>query len=48
MALRVLIYPLRPGDLTPPYWVAMSATAITLWSNRHAAPGIDAVPGAQL
>lgn len=22
---RLLLYPLRPADLTPPYWVAMGA-----------------------
>ncbi|EFD53842.1 conserved hypothetical protein [Mycobacterium tuberculosis 02_1987] len=27
---RLLLYPLRPADLTPPYWVAMGATAITV------------------
>ena len=30
VALRLLIYPLSPADLTPPYWVAMGATAITV------------------
>ncbi|MGH3437653.1 MAG: tellurite resistance/C4-dicarboxylate transporter family protein [Sciscionella sp.] len=29
VAARMLLYPLRPSDLTPPYWVAMGATAIT-------------------
>lgn len=27
---RMLVYPLRPADLTPPYWVSMGATAITV------------------
>jgi tellurite resistance protein TehA-like permease len=26
---RMLFRPLSPGDLTPPYWIAMGATAIT-------------------
>jgi tellurite resistance protein TehA-like permease len=30
VAARMLLYPLRPEDLTPPYWVAMGATAITV------------------
>lgn len=29
VAGRLLLYPVRPVDLTPPYWVAMGATAIT-------------------
>lgn len=27
---RLLLYPLRPSELTPPYWVSMGATAITV------------------
>ncbi|HEY7176513.1 MAG TPA: tellurite resistance/C4-dicarboxylate transporter family protein, partial [Micromonosporaceae bacterium] len=30
VAARLLSYPLRPSDLTPPFWVAMGATAITV------------------
>jgi tellurite resistance protein TehA-like permease len=30
VAARMLLYPMRPEDLTPPYWVAMGATAITV------------------
>jgi tellurite resistance protein TehA-like permease len=30
VAARMLLYPLRPADLTLPYWVAMGATAITV------------------
>nr|WP_276534169.1 hypothetical protein [Dietzia kunjamensis] len=30
VALRLLLYPLRPRDLDPPYWVAMGAAAITV------------------
>lgn len=29
VALRLLTRPVRPADITPPYWVAMGATAIT-------------------
>ncbi|AXH98049.1 tellurite resistance protein permease [Ornithinimicrobium avium] len=30
VALRVMLYPLRPEHLDPPYWVAMGAVAITI------------------
>jgi tellurite resistance protein TehA-like permease len=30
VATRALLYDLRPTDLTPPYWVSMGATAITV------------------
>lgn len=30
VTLRMMLYPLRPIDLTPPYWVAMGACAITV------------------
>ncbi|MFD4469171.1 tellurite resistance/C4-dicarboxylate transporter family protein [Rhodococcus sp. NPDC058505] len=30
VALRAMLYPLRPEDLDPPYWVAMGAVAITV------------------
>lgn len=30
VAARMLLYPLRSEDLTPPYWVSMGATAITV------------------
>ena len=30
VALRVMLYPLRPEHLDPPYWVAMGAVAITV------------------
>jgi tellurite resistance protein TehA-like permease len=32
---RMLLYPLRPEDLTPPYWVAMGATAITVLAGAR-------------
>lgn len=30
VTLRMMLYPLRPVDLTPPHWVAMGACAITV------------------
>ena len=46
VAVRLLAYPFRPADLTPPYWVAMGATAITVsrarassrWRTRRWSP----------
>ncbi len=35
VAARMLYYPLRPEDLTPPYWVAMGATAITVLAGAR-------------
>ncbi|XRQ14311.1 tellurite resistance/C4-dicarboxylate transporter family protein, partial [Actinomadura welshii] len=35
VAARMLLYPLRPADLTPPYWVAMGATAITVLAGAR-------------
>ncbi|WP_207946502.1 tellurite resistance/C4-dicarboxylate transporter family protein [Actinomadura sp. 7K507] len=35
VAARLLLYPLRPDDLTPPYWVAMGATAITVLAGAR-------------
>ncbi|MEU8802888.1 tellurite resistance/C4-dicarboxylate transporter family protein [Spirillospora sp. NPDC048819] len=35
VAARMLLYPLRPVDLTPPYWVAMGATAITVLAGAR-------------
>jgi tellurite resistance protein TehA-like permease len=32
---RLLIYPLTPLDLNPPYWVAMGATAITVLAGAR-------------
>ncbi|MCO5967817.1 tellurite resistance/C4-dicarboxylate transporter family protein [Actinoallomurus soli] len=34
VAVRLLFRPPRPEDLTPPYWVAMGATAITALAGR--------------
>ncbi len=35
VAARMMFYPLRPEDLTPPYWVAMGATAITVLAGAR-------------
>lgn len=47
---RMLLYDLRPADLTPPYWVAMGATAITVVAGARIvgmaeAPMVDATRG---
>lgn len=34
-AARLLLYDIRPADLTPPYWVAMGATAITVLAGAR-------------
>jgi tellurite resistance protein TehA-like permease len=39
---RMLFYPLRPEDLTPPYWVAMGATAITVLAGARIVEMADA------
>ncbi|OBG19874.1 tellurite resistance protein permease [Mycolicibacterium celeriflavum] len=39
---RMLLYPLRPVDLTPPYWVAMGATAITVLAGARIVEMADA------
>jgi tellurite resistance protein TehA-like permease len=38
----MLLYPLRPQDLTPPYWVAMGATAITVVAGARIVQMADA------
>lgn len=50
VALRMLLYELRPVDLTPPYWVAMGACAITVLAGARIvemddAPMVDATRG---
>ena len=50
VALRMLLYDLRPVDLNPPYWVAMGACAITVLAGARivemaAAPMVDATRG---
>jgi len=42
VAARLLLYPLRPDDLTPPYWVAMGATAITVVAGARIVQMADA------
>lgn len=39
---RLLLYPLRPIDLTPVYWVAMGATAITVLAGARIVQMADA------
>ncbi|GAA1807870.1 tellurite resistance/C4-dicarboxylate transporter family protein [Agromyces neolithicus] len=50
VGVRMLAYPFRPADLTPPYWVAMGATAITVVAGARIvemadAPMVDATRG---
>jgi len=42
VAARMLLYPLRPADLTPPYWVSMGATAITVVAGARIVQMADA------
>ncbi len=42
VAARMLLYPLKPEDLTPPYWVAMGATAITVVAGARIVQMADA------
>jgi tellurite resistance protein TehA-like permease len=50
VAARMLLYPLRPVDLTPPYWIAMGATAISVLAGAKIVamadtPMVDATRG---
>ncbi|MGH3744587.1 MAG: tellurite resistance/C4-dicarboxylate transporter family protein [Mycobacteriales bacterium] len=50
VTIRLLTYPVTPADLTPPYWVAMGATAITVVAGARIvqmadAPMVDATRG---
>lgn len=50
VSLRMMLYPLRPEDLNPPYFVAMGALAITVLAGARIvemaqAPMIDATRG---
>ncbi len=50
VALRMMIYEFGPRDLTPPYWVAMGACAITVLAGARIvemadAPMVDATRG---
>jgi tellurite resistance protein TehA-like permease len=42
VAARMMLYPLSPSDLTPPYWVAMGATAITVLAGARIVQMADA------
>lgn len=42
VAARMLLYPLHPEDLTPPYWVSMGATAITVVAGARIVEMADA------
>jgi tellurite resistance protein TehA-like permease len=42
VAIAMLLYPLEPEDLTPPYWVAMGATAITVVAGARITQMADA------
>lgn len=42
VALRLMLYPLVPADLTPPYWVAMGALAITVLAGARIVEMADA------
>lgn len=42
VAARVLFYPMRPTDMTPPYWVSMGATAITVVAGARIMQMADA------
>lgn len=42
VACRLLLYPFGPEDLTPPYWVAMGATAITVVAGARIVQMADA------
>ncbi|MDQ4215575.1 tellurite resistance/C4-dicarboxylate transporter family protein [Microbacterium capsulatum] len=50
VGVRMLAHPVRPADLTPPFWVAMGATAITVVAGARIvemadAPMVDATRG---
>ena len=42
VSLRMMLYQLRPQDLTPPYWVAMGAVAITVLAGARIVEMADA------
>jgi tellurite resistance protein TehA-like permease len=50
VSARLMLYDLHPQDLTPPYWVAMGASAITVLAGARVvemadAPMVDATRG---
>jgi tellurite resistance protein TehA-like permease len=42
VSLRMMTYDLKPTDLTPPYWVAMGASAITVLAGARIVEMADA------
>jgi tellurite resistance protein TehA-like permease len=42
VALRLMLYPFGPADLTPPYWVSMGALAITVLAGARIVEMADA------
>jgi tellurite resistance protein TehA-like permease len=42
VSLRLMLYALRPEDLTPPYWVSMGALAITVLAGARIVEMADA------
>ena len=50
VALRLMLYPLTPSDLDPPYWVSMGAIAITVVAgasivDMESTPMVESVRG---
>ncbi|MEO7060235.1 MAG: tellurite resistance/C4-dicarboxylate transporter family protein [Lapillicoccus sp.] len=50
VALRIMLYALRPADVDPPYWVSMGAVAITVVAGAQvvemdSSPMVDATRG---
>lgn len=43
VSLRIMLYPLEPEDLDPPYWVSMGAVAITVVAGAQVA-GMESAP----
>lgn len=41
VSARMLLYELRPAELTPPYWVAMGASAITVLAGARIIEMVD-------
>lgn len=41
VSVRLLVYELRPTDLTPPYWVGMGAAAITVLAGARIVEMVD-------
>lgn len=41
VAVRILLYPVGARELTPPYWIAMGATAITVFAGARIVQMVD-------